>query len=151
MMKKYPDWHYIDCRSTSCSRWYYTQRFEVLEAERNWWRWLCSAAWPKLTSTTVANEYYRYPSAGWRGRAAPTEFKPTSMTYRSAEKGYIDKVLLTTTDADQTLIKVLMWQTRRPEIGDKFSSRHGQKGVCGIIIQQEDMPFSDHGSVPILS
>ena len=57
-------------------------------------------------------------------------------------------MLLTTNEADQNLIKVLVRQTRRPELGDKFSSRHGQKGVCGIIVNQEDMPFSDLGVCP---
>ncbi|KAG0077390.1 DNA-directed RNA polymerase III core subunit ret1 [Linnemannia elongata] len=70
------------------------------------------------------------------------------MSYKSGMEGYVDKVLMTTTDNDQTLIKALIRQTRRPELGDKFSSRHGQKGVCGIIIQQEDMPFSDLGVCP---
>jgi DNA-directed RNA polymerase III subunit RPC2 len=70
------------------------------------------------------------------------------MRYKSPQTGYVDKVLLTTTESDQTLIKVLVRQTRRPELGDKFSSRHGQKGVCGIIVQQEDMPFTDLGVCP---
>ncbi|KAK9728588.1 DNA-directed RNA polymerase III complex subunit Rpc2 [Basidiobolus ranarum] len=75
-------------------------------------------------------------------------FKASPMSYKSPAPGYIDKVLLTTSENDQTLIKVLIRQTRRPELGDKFSSRHGQKGVCGIIVNQEDMPFTDQGVCP---
>lgn len=60
---------------------------------------------------------------------------------------FIDRVLITKSE-DQTLIKICLRQTRVPEIGDKFSSRHGQKGVVGLIVPQINMPFTDSGLVP---
>ncbi|KAJ8690549.1 DNA-directed RNA polymerase III complex subunit Rpc2, variant 2 [Pleurotus ostreatus] len=82
------------------------------------------------------------------GQAAAVPYKNTPMSYKSPVAGQIDKVMITDTESDQTLIKVLIRQTRRPELGDKFSSRHGQKGVCGLIVNQEDMPFNDQGINP---
>ena len=82
------------------------------------------------------------------GQAAGVAYKNAPMTYKSPVPGNIDKVMLTDTENDQTLVKVLIRQTRRPELGDKFSSRHGQKGVCGLIVNQEDMPFNDDGITP---
>ena len=61
---------------------------------------------------------------------------------------YAEKVLVTSNSEESYLIKILLRDTRCPEIGDKFSSRHGQKGVCSLIVQQEDMPFSDLGISP---
>nr|ALK02052.1 RNA polymerase III second largest subunit [Starmerella magnoliae] len=82
------------------------------------------------------------------GEPAEREYRETPMTYKGPEPSYIDNVVMTTNEKDLPLIKVLLRQTRRPELGDKFSSRHGQKGVCGIIVNQEDMPFSDDGVCP---
>lgn len=77
-----------------------------------------------------------------------TEYRDAPMTYRLPDPSYIDKVMISVTEADHRLLKVQMRQTRRPEVGDKFSSRHGQKGVVGIIAEEVDMPFNDQGVVP---
>ena len=77
-------------------------------------------------------------------------YKPTKLTYKGSGPATVDKVLITSNEHDNFIIKVLMRQIRRPEVGDKFSSRHGQKGVCGLIINQEDIPFSEVGICPDL-
>ncbi|WVQ67463.1 uncharacterized protein L199_005663 [Kwoniella botswanensis] len=83
----------------------------------------------------------RGPSADGGG------YKPSPITHKLPEPIQIDKVMITEGE-DGSLIKILTRQTRRPELGDKFSSRHGQKGVCGLIVPQADMPFNDQGIVP---
>ncbi|KAH9686458.1 DNA-directed RNA polymerase III subunit 2 [Citrus sinensis] len=86
---------------------------------------------------------------------------PTGQTdrYRSARQTYkgpdgetcvVDRVALCSDKNGDLCIKFLIRHTRRPELGDKFSSRHGQKGVCGTIVQQEDFPFSERGICPDL-
>uniref|UniRef100_A0A7E4ZYZ0 DNA-directed RNA polymerase subunit beta n=1 Tax=Panagrellus redivivus TaxID=6233 RepID=A0A7E4ZYZ0_PANRE len=84
--------------------------------------------------------------------AAPRhiEYKISSSSYRGPVPAVVDRVLLTTNEEKVTMIKVIHSQCRRPELGDKFSSRHGQKGVCGIVVPQEDMPFSQQGMCPDL-
>ena len=78
------------------------------------------------------------------------KYMKSPMIYRSPIPSYVDRVILTTSPDTPELIKIMLRQTRRPELGDKFSSRHGQKGVCGMIIPQEDMPFNEQGWCPDL-
>jgi DNA-directed RNA polymerase III subunit RPC2 len=76
------------------------------------------------------------------------QYTDQPLTHRQNVECYAERVMITSTLSDAYLIKVLLRQTRRPEIGDKFSSRHGQKGVTGLIVNQEDMPFCDSGICP---
>ncbi|ODA81034.1 hypothetical protein RJ55_03996 [Drechmeria coniospora] len=78
----------------------------------------------------------------------PSEYRNSAVSYRIPDPAHIDKVMISQTEKDTTVIKVQTRQTRRPELGDKFSSRHGQKGVVGLIVDQEDMPFADNGLTP---
>ena len=74
---------------------------------------------------------------------ANMQYKPSGLSYRGQAPCHVDKVLITSNEHEQFLIKVMLRQVRRPEVGDKFASRHGQKGVCGLIVPQEDLPFND--------
>ncbi|XP_068705248.1 DNA-directed RNA polymerase III subunit RPC2-like isoform X2 [Montipora foliosa] len=85
---------------------------------------------------------------GTPGQPPQPEYKDVPVSYKGPKDIYIERVLVTSNAEEAFLIKLLQRQTRRPEIGDKFSSRHGQKGVCGLIVNQEDMPFSDLGICP---
>ncbi|KAK4990740.1 DNA-directed RNA polymerase III complex subunit Rpc2 [Elasticomyces elasticus] len=76
------------------------------------------------------------------------EFARAHMSYKIPDPCYADTVMIGINDMNNTVIKIQTRQTRRPEIGDKFSSRHGQKGVVGIIAEQADMPFNDQGICP---
>eukprot|EP00511_Aplanochytrium_stocchinoi_P001666 CAMPEP_0204827474 /NCGR_PEP_ID=MMETSP1346-20131115/4931_1 /ASSEMBLY_ACC=CAM_ASM_000771 /TAXON_ID=215587 /ORGANISM="Aplanochytrium stocchinoi, Strain GSBS06" /LENGTH=301 /DNA_ID=CAMNT_0051955917 /DNA_START=45 /DNA_END=950 /DNA_ORIENTATION=- len=75
-------------------------------------------------------------------------FRSSPLLYKGPQDAYIDKVMLTENENEPCIIKILTRDVRRPELGDKFSSRHGQKGVCGLIVNQEDMPFNDEGICP---
>lgn len=71
-----------------------------------------------------------------------------SIFARHADSVTVDAILTTVTKDGNKHIKVRTRSPRTPMIGDKFSSRHGQKGVIGIVYKQEEMPFTVDGITP---
>lgn len=76
------------------------------------------------------------------------QMRDTSVGVRPTEEGTVDSIFITKDIEGSHLIKIKVRSNRIPELGDKFVSRHGQKGVIGMLIPQEDMPFSVNGIIP---
>lgn len=77
-----------------------------------------------------------------------TDDTSQDISVTSKEAGWVDKVMRTTGVNGMKITSVRVRNTRVPEMGDKFASRHGQKGTVGITFRQEDMPFTESGMVP---
>jgi DNA-directed RNA polymerase II subunit RPB2 len=76
------------------------------------------------------------------------KYEDLSRTYRTNEESYVDKNYIDRNGDGYSFCKVRVRTVRRPVIGDKFSSRHGQKGTIGNIIPESDMPFTADGVKP---
>merc|ERR1712057_67896 len=69
---------------------------------------------------------------------------------RPAEQAVCESVMVSTSKDGFKFTKAKVRTYKVPQVGDKFASRHGQKGTCGILYTQEDMPFSQEGISPDL-
>lgn len=72
----------------------------------------------------------------------------SSMALKEDEKGIVSSVMVIENSSGDKEVNVLLRDQRSPVVGDKFASRHGQKGVVGGLFRQADMPFSENGIVP---
>ena len=76
--------------------------------------------------------------------------RESSVSLKHGERGIADFVVITENEEGNKLVEVRLREERSPEIGDKFTSRHGQKGVTGILVPPTDIPFSASGITPDL-
>jgi DNA-directed RNA polymerase II subunit RPB2 len=76
------------------------------------------------------------------------KYEDLSKVHRATGNVYVDRNYLDRNGDGYSFAKVRLREVRQPVIGDKFSSRHGQKGTVGNIIPEQDMPFTSTGLRP---
>jgi DNA-directed RNA polymerase II subunit RPB2 len=75
-------------------------------------------------------------------------FSDKSLVADKTIAGIVDKNIVFTAENGERKVKIRMRKTRLPVLGDKMASRHGQKGVVGMIVDSQDMPFTKDGLIP---
>jgi len=95
----------------------------------------------KTSPPRFMEEYKEFESKGPYRR-------DTSVGVRPSETGTVDTIVMTQAADGGKLYKIRVRDMRVPEIGDKFASRHGQKGVLGILAKNEDLPYTEQGITP---
>jgi DNA-directed RNA polymerase II subunit RPB2 len=81
-------------------------------------------------------------------RSSSGDIRDASITSQVWTTGRVEKIAVTMNNSGLALVKVRIVQYRIPELGDKFSNRHGQKGTIGMMIRGHDMPRSESGLIP---
>ena len=81
-------------------------------------------------------------------QAQGSDMKDASVTAQVWTSGTVQDVVVTINNKGLALVKIRVLQDRIPELGDKFSNRHGQKGTIGMLVRAVDMPRSINGIVP---
>ena len=83
-------------------------------------------------------------------KESPDKIADASVFSSKGHTGIVDRVYLTENEEGKRIAKIRVREERTPEIGDKFSSRCGQKGTIGTLIPEENMPFTKDGVRPDL-
>lgn len=155
--------HYFRTYTTESQTYWGGQRDEITVPDKDVRGYRSEEAYSHLAEDGVVNPETEVGGGDVLvGKTSPPKFlgsdeevkmglaskRETSKTVRYGEEGVVDKVLISETDEGDKLIKTKMREERIPELGDKFATRHGQKGVIGLIVPEEDMPFTEDGVTP---
>ena len=107
-----------------------------------------------LIGKIISNAEYRPVGGdggdGGENGGSPAPWIDASATPKKGQLGFIDKSFITQNEEGFNIAKVRIREERIPAIGDKMASRSGQKGTIGLIIPEEDMPFTENGVRPDL-